>query len=142
MWTDDWTGIPYAIGGRSRAQGLDCVGLVLALLQARHGVAVPDPAARVHHGHGAALAVAERDWTRLAITDELVREGDVAVFRGLNPGALHLGYLLDGGNMLHTGGAADPSSPRRQPSRVESWRRPVWDMRRLGVYRHPGTAHD
>ena len=130
-WTDSWIGLPYAIGGRG-PRAFDCFGLVQALYRARHGIDLAAPEERLAD-HRAALAVAERDWSPVAAED--VREGDALVFRGLNPGALHVGYAVDGADMLHTGGRAGPGSPVPQASRVERWARPAWRALLVGCWR-------
>ena len=131
MWTEAWVGLPYEIGGRG-PRAFDCVGLVIALLAARRGIRVADPAERLHD-HRAALAAVEAGWRPVEAAE--VGEGDALVFRGVNPGALHVGYAVDGRDMLHTGGRAAPGSPVPQASRVENWARPAWRALLIGAWR-------
>lgn len=39
--TIDWLGIPFVSGGRDRATGMDCLGVVVAYMRA-HGATIPD----------------------------------------------------------------------------------------------------
>jgi len=116
MWTDDWIGLPYAKGGRGPEY--DCVGLVLALYKARHGIDLPEPEARLI---GDDIDADARGWERV----EDVCEGDVLVFHGT--GRLHVGYALDGADMLHI--------TEHGSSRVERWKRQAWTSRMIGAFR-------
>ena len=118
MWTDDWTGIPYAKGGRGPE--FDCAGLYIALNRARFGRDIPDPAYTHRREEPAAWAsVGMRE-----VTD--IQEGDALLFRAGR--GLHIGYALGGRDMLHVENEAC--------SVIERWDCTRWRSRLVGVFRY------
>lgn len=131
MWTDDWVGIPYKLGGRTR-QGMDCVGLVQALLLERQGVRMSDPGSRIaDHREALRLARSKTQWARMD-TDETC-EGDVLVFRANARERLHLGYVVNRWDMIHTGGSDLMATSY---SRVDRWKSKHWSPLLLECWRH------
>ena len=126
MWTDDWIGIPYLELGRG-ADGLDCLGLFVALQHARHGRVVFDPMCTVQAAmRGEFAAQAQRDWRRV----DRGHLGCALLFkvRGM---ALHVAYALDDQRMLHTG-------PDMGESVIEPYRTRQWGDRLEGIYAYAG----
>lgn len=122
-----WIGIPYAPGGRDPATGLDCWGLVRAVLAAT-GVVVPDYAAWSGRDDDDAIA----DVAMTATGDPRWRPvdppipGDVALirWRGL---PMHAGVLVSPGHVLHVRAGTAAHVERTDGvglrHRIQSWHR-------------------
>lgn len=127
-WLVPWVGLPYAPGGRGR-DGLDCLGLFLAVFEARRGVRLPDP------GGTMLLPCAQHAARGAMVTHPNVRpvagevaEGDALLFR-MGPDRLHIGYALDAMDMLHLPDSGTGST-------IERWRGMRWGGRLIGMWRY------
>ena len=122
-WATPFVGLPYLEGGRGPL-AYDCLGLFIALQQARFGRDIPDPscsmAEAVRH---AVVDAARNDWKRVEIGN--VQEGDALLFLAAGR-ALHLGFALDARDMIHT---------EAEASCVEAWTGPARLGKLEGVYR-------
>jgi cell wall-associated NlpC family hydrolase len=124
MWSDEWVGIPYVRGGRTRA-GADCLGLFILLHAERHGRLIHDPACGTIEAVTLRVAEAER-----AQYDEVtgpVQEGDAILLR-LSGHPIHVGYCVDETFMIH---AFDDAG-----SQLERWNGSKWAKRVIGIFRH------
>lgn len=125
--------VPYVLGGRDPATGLDCYGLMVTLYRLRWGIALPHYALDGSRaGSGAAaqgIAKEAQSWLPIAAGQEL--PGDAIVMRGRFGLPLHLGVVLSPGRMVQTdrGGM---SMPRYDGG--------VWCTCLSGFYRHPLLA--
>lgn len=130
-WSADYIGLPYARQGRTRA-GLDCWGLVrLAYLEHR-GILLPlyegggvDDAERAEIAATLDRARAAAPWRRVAAA----QAWDVAVFARARLSG-HVGIVIGGGEMLH--------AHTLHGVVIESYARPPWSGRLIGIYRHEG----
>lgn len=127
-WANDFVGLPWLAGGRSRS-GLDCWGIVHLVYREALDIALPsydgsDPAALADN---APLfdAAAKEPWRIVPMGDE--REFDVGLFRvGAHP--CHVGVVTRAGRMLHVQDGC--------MSRIEHYGHGPWAHRLLGFYRH------
>jgi probable lipoprotein NlpC len=126
MWTDDWIGIPYVKGGRSKA-GADCLGLFLLLHKERRGVVLDDPGCNTKEA--VSLRVAEAQRERYEQVTGPVQEGDAILMR-LSGHPIHVGYCVDEIWMIH---AFDDAG-----SQLERWNGSKWSNRVIGVFRPRG----
>lgn len=125
-WVGDWVGIPYKEQGRSR-EGMDCLGLFVALHKARRDVDIPDPVASV------ATAVARKLTDRYKHLYRPVREpqeGDVVLLR-YDGYPTHIGYHLGLRNMMIHAHPALGTVVERTDSLT-------WKNRVEGFYRYVG----
>jgi cell wall-associated NlpC family hydrolase len=103
-WPPDWArpllGIRYTANGRTRAEGLDCWGLVRLALRHGFGVRVPAHRRRSTRTRRALEAeIARGGWGQIAPADVLA--GDVAVVQWDN-GRWHMGLVIAPGLLLTT----------------------------------------
>lgn len=126
MWTDDWVGLPYAELGRG-PETYDCLGLYLAVYRHRFGVSLPDPMIS-RFGSARPRSVTGALGQYRAV--DVVEEGDAILFR-MAGGSIHVGYALDGKDMLHLEADAARSC-------IENWRSTRWLGRHQGIYRYVG----
>lgn len=127
-WTDDFTGIPFLINGRTRA-GVDCYGLIVLVYRERLGIELPgftdvacdDSPASLRR---VARAYAERreTWQRI----EEPRPLDVILLR-TGKFIWHAGLVIDRRRMLHTMHGIDSS--------IEDFTAPLW-RHRVEEFRH------
>lgn len=122
MWTRDWIGLPHAPLGRGPAY--DCLGLFLALHKARFGRDLPDPRCTMLQAARERTADQMRPLFR-AVAE--AQEGDALLFR-VGGRLLHVGYALDGRDMLHMHHPEDGSL-------IECWTGTRWRGRLEGIYR-------
>ena len=95
MKWDDLLGVPYRVHGRDR-HGMDCYGLVLECLR-REGKTLPDFYYMSDKQPGSAVAdYAARTGARRSGK----KPGALAEYENRD-GSLHIGYMVDGDNMLH-----------------------------------------
>src|SRR3972149_337626 len=106
-----WVGVPFLHNGRTKSQGVDCLGLVLCLFQ-ELGFAVPDTTTTPYASDWYLHTPEEQYLSGLlihgaAVPRERLRPGDVLYFR---PGILsysrieqitHTGVYLGGDEFLH-----------------------------------------
>ena len=129
-WVRRWVGIPFASRGRDPGKGLDCWGLVRAVLADHWQVEVPS------YDEGYHTAADSREIARLVAgelplawrpVEGLPKPGDVALLRvrGL---ACHVGIVVEAGRLLHT-------LPGHEAA-VDRLDSPLWARRVLGYYRH------
>lgn len=121
MWADRWVGTPFAKGGRGPEY--DCYGLFLALQRERFGREIPDLGLRMTP---AQCQRGKEEMAPFFRTVEAAREGDALLFR-VSGEMLHVGYALDGRDMLHIEGPAGAV--------IEDWRSSKWRGRLEGIYR-------
>lgn len=110
MWANDFTAVPFALGGRSM-DGADCWGLYRLAVKARLGLDLPAwadvPAHDLRAVHRA--IVAQQTATGWPEVDD-PRDGDLVLMRGaftsttgrLKGGELHVGCCVEGSHVLHT----------------------------------------
>jgi len=100
LGVDDLVGLPFVVGGRSRA-GMDCLGLVLAGLQ-RLGFDWPDPWLSIQgaweRGERPISACVPDGWKEVPVSEPL-RRGDVLV---TGDRSQHIALALGAGWVLHT----------------------------------------
>jgi cell wall-associated NlpC family hydrolase len=130
-WLAQYVGIPYATGGRDRAQGLDCWGLVCLVWRERFGLEEPPWAAPAWAGKADNLAVAgfiaqERERAYDPVEAGQERLGDAVLIR-MRGHPLHVGLVVAPGRMLHT--------HERTMSCIDTYTGLEWSKRVLGFYR-------
>lgn len=123
QWASEWVGIPHAKLGRG-PDSFDCLGLFLALQKARFGRVLPDPRCTMLQAAREKTADQMRPLFRRV---EKAEEGDALLFR-VKGQLLHVGYALDGRDMIHTGSDTGDS-------RIERWNGTIWLGRLEGIYR-------
>ncbi|MBU3262057.1 peptidoglycan endopeptidase [Roseovarius sp. PS-C2] len=125
MWSDAWIGLPYAELGRGPAY--DCLGLFLALQEARQGRVLPDPACTATQAHRSGVVDAHKPgWARV----DTAQEGDALLIRMMGR-VLHVAYAINAREMLHTDADAGSST-------IENFRSTRWRGRVEGIYRYAG----
>lgn len=127
MWTDEFVGIPYVEGGRSK-DGTDCLGLIVLAAESRYGVCLPDP--RVDPKAALRRAVVA---SLKPLFDQVpvAQEGDILLFR-IEGRPLHVGMALNTRLMLH--------AERGIGSCIEDYTRARWASRLEGIYRFAGRS--
>jgi cell wall-associated NlpC family hydrolase len=103
------------------------LGLYLALYRHRFGVQIPDPACSMEMAVRREVANDMRPYFQRVTA---AREGDALMFR-VRGQLLHVGYALNGRDMLHIERASIGSN-------VEVWNRSPWTGRLEGIYRFVG----
>ncbi|UWQ77395.1 NlpC/P60 family protein [Leisingera sp. M658] len=126
MWQGEWIGLRYQKLGRG-PEAYDCLGLWLALQRVRMGRILPDPRCT--------MLEAARQQTAETMRPQFTRvqraiEGDALMFR-VRSQLLHVGYAIDGRDMLHIEEDATGSV-------LENWNRSPWLGRLEGIYRFAG----
>lgn len=126
MWTDAWVGLRYKELGRG-PDLYDCLGFYLAVYEARTGIMLPDPMiSRLGSARSRSIGRALGHYVPV----EVVAEGDALLFQ-MAGGSMHVGYALNGRDMLHL--EADAAC-----SCIENWRSSRWLGRHQGIYRYAG----
>jgi cell wall-associated NlpC family hydrolase len=128
-WAREYVGIPFADLGRTRADGLDCWGLVRLVLRERTGVELPSLTCEYASTRDERVLSAVVLRQRPLVNAESVDEpaiGDIVLLR-LRGLLSHVGVYVGGGCMLHT--------RRRTGAVVEDLRSPLWARRVEGYYR-------
>lgn len=125
-----FVGVPFQSGGRDRATGLDCWGLVLAVARERFGVELPDYRGYECANNSGEIAKlfdarAGAGWHRITPFSEI--DGDVVVLRLGAVLPAHAGIVVDRGAMLHTMAGRNAC--------VERYRGRLWQNRVEGFYR-------
>ncbi|MEN7537534.1 NlpC/P60 family protein [Aurantiacibacter flavus] len=92
-------GAPFRLGGMSREQGIDCVGLVVLALRALGRDAGPLPPYRLRQTTLAGFAPALAH-SGLRDVADAIQPGDVLALRP-SPSQLHLAIAGEGGALVH-----------------------------------------
>lgn len=122
-WASEWIGLPHEKLGRG-PQGFDCLGLFIALHKARFGRVIEDPLCTMQKAVRLRVADGYRDDVIEVVRPD-VAEGDALLFLA-DGRPLHVGFALDGRDMLHT---------ETHASCVECWTGPRWIGKLEGIYR-------
>ena len=125
MWQSKWVGLRYKKLGRG-PDAFDCLGLFLALHKARLGRVLPDPRCTMEEAARQSVADQLRPQF-VSVKRADIQEGDALMFR-VRSQLLHVGYALDGRDMLHI--EEDSTG-----SVLEAWNRVKWLGRLEGIYR-------
>lgn len=125
-WWNDYVGIPYVVGGRTR-EGLDCWGLVRLVYDEQLGIKLPS-FEHVAPGDEAAEVMARNREEWLPVAD-VSKPGDVALFRVLGSES-HVGLVTQGGHFLH--------AREGYASTIERFDAGVWQNRLVGRFRYAG----
>ena len=127
-WVNDYVGLPFVDGGRTRA-GVDCYGLVRLVLREQFGISLPDygdvyQSVRERETIAGALTQEKSRWVNIE-QPHAAQLGDVALFRvgGL---PLHCGLVLSPDVMLHVCQGCETV--------VEEMHGLVWGARFEGIY--------
>lgn len=128
---DRYLGVPFRAGGRDPATGLDCWGLVRAVMADCWGLVLPDPA--TDSRDEAALEGAVAATRPLVETRPVDRgaevPGDLVLLRGLGGRPVHVGVVVRRGWVLHAdpalGAVCEPLWQGRQALRVVEIGRPL-----------------
>ena len=128
-WVNEYIGLPFVEGGRTRA-GVDCYGLVRLVLREQCGVSLPDygdvyQSVEEREAIAGAITREKVGWVKLS-QPTVARVGDVALFR-IGGWPLHCGVVLSPEVMLHVCQGCETV--------VEEMHGLVWGARFEGVYR-------
>lgn len=131
-WSEKYLGIPYKELGRTLS-GSDCYGLVYLVYEKERGIRLPSydkeyisPKEHEQVNQLISGAMVSSEWMPIPIID--YKPMDVIAFR-TGELVFHLGLIVDKKYMLHS---------RRDRSKLEDYRSPVWVSRISGVYRYVG----
>ena len=125
-WAEGYVGCAYEPLGRG-PRTFDCLGLFLALQRKRHGRRLPDPGVTMTEAVRENTAQSYREMFReIDRTD--VEEGDALLFRHRGH-ALHVGYALNGRDMLH-------ASMDSFGVAIDRWTASLWLSKLVGAYRY------
>lgn len=130
-WVAAYVGLPYVPGGRERAPGLDCWGLVCLVWRERFGIESPrfEQVWWEAHSDNAAIAAvieANKRSRYQEVAPGAEQAGDAILMR-MAGYPVHVGLVVAPGVMLHT--------HRNVDSCVERYAGFPWSRRVLGFYR-------
>jgi len=129
-WVSEYIGIPHRELGRTRAEGLDCYGLLVVVYQEQLGISIESFETVGNSAVGEDLvrdiwqAARESDWRR--IPNEEAQPGDALDFVIFN--VPHCGVVAGPGEFLHTRGESG--------CHVARFDRGFYCNRLNGIYRH------
>jgi len=130
-WTDEYTGIPFRINGRTRA-GVDCYGLIVLVYRERLGIELPaftdvarDDSPASLRRVARAYAEHKEAWQRIEEPQPL----DIVLLR-TGKFIWHAGLVIDRRRMLHAQHGIDSS--------VEDFTAPLWRHRVEEYRRYAG----
>lgn len=92
-------GAPFRFGGRDRRTGFDCVGVVIAALEAV-GSARPPIATYAFRQRDVASQLGSASSAGFESAEGLARAGDLLLFR-TGPAQVHLGVVAINGGLVH-----------------------------------------
>lgn len=130
-WVADYVGLPFAIGGRTRA-GVDCWGLVDMVYREQFGVPLPSDGPRWDKGmKSAQIAVLAEEEFRLyrKVEEHEARLGDGIVLR-IEHHPIHVGVVVARGLFLHV--------EEKAASVLARWTSPTWKRRVIAFYAYEG----
>ena len=128
-WTGQYTSIPFQDRGRDR-DGVDCWGLVRLVFQEQYGLSVPsysDEYVSTCDNERLADIVENERGGWWSVTPDDVRCGDV-VLLAIAGYPCHVGIVVGDGMMLNAREDVGVA--------LESYKRPYWNRRLRGFYRH------
>ena len=131
-WASGYIGLPYSVGGRTR-EGVDCWGLYQMIFNEQSGRTIPSYDGPVWGAEGTTGRDIGKACTAFAERFVPVLPGQEQVFDGiiirLSGHPMHVGMVVDDGQMIHSIRGADSCVERYRPSMM-------WENRIVGFYRH------